>query len=111
MPFLNREDPALPEDLISSQGDSDGSVAEVDPAALDFALRQGFRGTFIEVQLGLLDALRDCARGVSTGDLRHALEPSGTAQEALDLADGAEPPAVISARSFRSVPGSTGLVR
>ncbi|HZW34394.1 MAG TPA: hypothetical protein VFF52_26965 [Isosphaeraceae bacterium] len=67
----------MPGDLILPQGDSDGLVAEVYQAAFDFAMRRGFRGTFVEVQIGLLDALRDCARGVSTGDLRHAVELSG----------------------------------
>ena len=56
--FLNREGPALPDDSGPPRAESPGLVAELYEAAYDFALRHGFSCTFIEVQVGLLDALR-----------------------------------------------------
>ena len=55
--------PAMPADPISPQADPDGLVAELYEAAYGFAVRHGFKGTFIEVVLELSDALRACARG------------------------------------------------
>lgn len=45
-------------DPIAPQTDPEGLVAELTAAAYGFALRHGFTGTFIEVELGLWDALR-----------------------------------------------------
>jgi hypothetical protein len=42
------------------QADSEDLVAELAEAAYGFALRHGFRGTFVEVELGLWHALRSC---------------------------------------------------
>jgi hypothetical protein len=50
-------------DLIAPQADPDGLMAELYEAAQGFAVRHGFKGTFIEVVLELSDALRACARG------------------------------------------------
>jgi hypothetical protein len=42
------------------QADREDLVVELAEAAYGFALRHGFRGTFIEVELGLWHALRSC---------------------------------------------------
>jgi hypothetical protein len=42
------------------QDDREDLVVELAEAAYGFALRHGFRGTFIEVELGLWHALRSC---------------------------------------------------
>jgi hypothetical protein len=42
------------------QTDLEGLVAELTEAAYGVALRHGFKGTFIEVKLGLWDAIRAC---------------------------------------------------
>ena len=80
------------DDPIASQADSDGLVAEVYQAAINFALRQGFRGTFIEVQRGLLDALRACAGRGSTGDLRNPVERSGWDESRAGPTPAGSPP-------------------
>ena len=51
----------MPDDASPPCADSPGLVAELYEAAHDFALRHGFPCTFIEVQVGLLDALRSRA--------------------------------------------------
>ena len=57
-------------DPIAPQADPDGLIAELYEAAYGFAVRHGFKGTFIEVVLELWDALRACARGGSTSSRR-----------------------------------------
>ena len=42
------------------QTDLEGLVAELTEAAYGFALRHGFKGTFVEMELGLWDAIRAC---------------------------------------------------
>jgi hypothetical protein len=42
------------------QTDLEGLVAELTEAAYGFALRHGFKGTFVDVKLGLWDAIRAC---------------------------------------------------
>ena len=42
------------------QTDLEGLVAELTEAAYGFALRHGFNGTFVEVELGLWHAIRAC---------------------------------------------------
>ena len=67
--------PALPADPIAPQADPDGLVAELYEAAYGFAVRHGFKGTFIEVVLELWNALRACARGGSTSSRRPRRRP------------------------------------
>jgi len=38
----------------------EGLVAELTEAAYGFALRHGFKGSFVEVELGLWEAIRAC---------------------------------------------------
>jgi hypothetical protein len=53
-------------------------VAELAEAAYGFALRHGFRGTFLEVELGLWDALRVRAGQGELGEIASApAGPSG----------------------------------
>jgi hypothetical protein len=44
----------------SAQIDLEGLVAELSHAAYAFVLRNGFEGSFVEVELGLWEALRAC---------------------------------------------------
>ena len=46
--------------LANRQTDLEGLVAELTEAAYGFALRHGFKGSFVEVELGLWDAIRAC---------------------------------------------------
>ena len=62
-------------DLIAPQADPDGLMAELYEAAQGFAVRHGFKGTFIEVVLELWVALRACARGGSTSARRPRRQP------------------------------------
>jgi hypothetical protein len=57
------------------QRDLEDFVAELTEAAYDFALRHGFRGSFVEVELGLWDALRVRARQGGLGEIASA--PAG----------------------------------
>ena len=62
----------MPDDPIAPRADTTGLITELYQAAHDFALRHGFQGTFVEVQLGLMGALRAGARGGAPGELRCA---------------------------------------
>jgi len=65
----------MPADPIAPQADPDGLMAELYEAAQGFAVRHGFKGTFIEVVLELWDALRACAGGGSKSSRRPRRRP------------------------------------
>jgi hypothetical protein len=67
----------MPDDAIAPRADTTGLITELYQAAYDFALRHGFQGTLVEVQFGLMDALRARARGVAPGELRCAEAEEG----------------------------------
>jgi hypothetical protein len=62
-------------DQTEPQADPEDLVAELTEAAYGFALRHGFQGTFIEVELGLWDALR--ARQGRIKEFASASAPTG----------------------------------
>jgi hypothetical protein len=63
---------ANPTDLRT---DLEGLVAELTEAAYGFALRHGFNGTFVEVELGLWEAIRTCQRRIE--EFASASPPTG----------------------------------
>jgi hypothetical protein len=72
----HERDPAVKPDPIAPLTDPDDLVAELTDAAYRFALRHGFKGTFVELELGLWDAIR--ARQWTIKEFASALPPSRT---------------------------------
>jgi hypothetical protein len=79
-------------DPVAPQADLVDLLADLSEAAYGFVLRHGFRGTFVEVELGLWDALRARQGGIQefvpTGlpsDL-HIPVPPPTRQGTIDEA-------------------------
>jgi hypothetical protein len=62
-------------DPIVPQIDPEDFLAELTEAAYGFALRHGFKGTFVEMELGLWDALR--ARQERISESASASPPTG----------------------------------
>jgi hypothetical protein len=56
--------------------DLEGLVAELTEAAYGFALRHGLKGTFVELELGLWDAIRACQGRIE--EFASASPPTGS---------------------------------
>jgi hypothetical protein len=67
------------ENPTSLQTDLEGLVAELTEAAYGVALRHGFRGTFVEVELGLWDAIRACQGRIE--EFASASPPTGLSSD------------------------------
>jgi hypothetical protein len=72
--------PALHAEPIAPLIDREDLVAELIEAAYGFVSRHGFKGTFIEVELGLRDALRACQGRIQESASDPA--PTGTPRSA-----------------------------
>ncbi len=63
--------------------DIEGLVAELTEAAYGVALRRGFKGTFVEVELGLWNAMRACQGRIEA--FASAAEYSGAPCDGVDI--------------------------